>query len=137
MRRESTTSLTVCYSSVYGCVLTIPTLIPYTSPPACLMYIPFLALSIHLIYCLFMCRTRKRMPFNELLPGMVTSSEEALICKLASYNINFWNQRVASIVTTADSRGYNKKHAVSTHMHSSHFTTTTTRYIATQCHTSY
>ena len=74
-------------------VLTIPTLIPNTSPTACLMYIPFLALSIHLIYCLqFMCRTRKRMPFNELLPGMVTSSEEALICKLAGYNINFCNQ---------------------------------------------
>ena len=57
-----------------------------------------------------MCQYKKKNAVNELLPGMVTSSEEALICKLAGYNINFCNQRIISIVTTADSGGYNKEH---------------------------
>ena len=65
--------------------LTIPTLIPYTSPTVLyvnvsLMYVPFLALSIYILFKLY-CATvhKKKNAVNEQLPRIKTSSEEALI----------------------------------------------------------
>ena len=69
-----------CQFCLWPCSLyQLPTRIPYTSPTALyinvsLMYKAFLALSIYLIYCLF-------MPITSYLPGMGTSSREALICE--------------------------------------------------------
>ena len=65
--------------------LTIPTLIPYTSPTVLyvnvsLMYIPFLALSICILFKLY-CATvlKKKNAINKQLPRIKTSLEEALI----------------------------------------------------------